>query len=208
VLKTPLTSLKLYTETLKKYDLPKKKKEEFLDYMLSDINRLDSLVSYVLETAKLESSKSRLENINLKEIINNSIELISRRYNIFKEDFIINLKEENIHSDPNLIQLVIMNLLDNSVKYSNDKINIVIESAKDMYGRIYITIKDSGIGIPKIEFKKIFNRFYRADFKKYGTGLGLYIVKETLKKFKGKIEVFSEGENKGSIFKIILPKNK
>ncbi|MEK7432817.1 MAG: HAMP domain-containing sensor histidine kinase [Cyanobacteriota bacterium] len=209
-LKTPLTSIKLYIETMKKYDITKEKKDIFLNNMLKDVERLDILVNHVLDATKIEniSKDYNLKEISLNEVIDEVVEIISRRHNLVKENFSFDLKIDKIISDKTALELVIMNLIDNSVKYSNSDLHIEIKSYLQN-NKIFISIKDSGVGIGKNEIKKIFNRFYRIPSKitqdKKGTGLGLFIVKENVKNLKGNIEVHSEGLNKGTLFNIILP---
>jgi two-component system phosphate regulon sensor histidine kinase PhoR len=213
-LKTPLTSIKLYIETLKKHDLSREKKEDFLNIMLKDVERLDTLVDHILESAKLDhlARSYQVKEIKMEPLLNYCSEIITNRYNLEQGD--ITLKTDDnmvITSDPTALQLVLINLLDNSVKYSNDNIKIIIEAYTNIAGKVDIVIKDFGEGIPKPEINKIFSRFYRISNEitgnKKGSGLGLFIVKETINNLKGKIEVSSEGKNKGTTFKITLPGN-
>ncbi len=213
-LKTPLTSIKLYIETLKRHDLPKEKKDSFLDIMLKDVERLDTLVNHVLESAKLEHYSKNLQTkeINLEQIVNYCVEIIINRYSLSNDNFEINLNDIMIKTDPTALQLVLLNLIDNAVKYSNENIKVIIEAKNNPSGKIDISIKDFGQGIPGPEISKIFRRFYRMSNdiagNKKGTGLGLFIVNETIRNLKGKIEVISEGKNKGTDFKITLPKDR
>lgn len=211
-LKTPLTSIKLYIETLKKHDLPKEKKDSFLDIMLKDVERLDILVNHVLESAKLEHSGRNFEvrEVNFNTLINYCTDIVLNRYNLSRENFEIKNVDFNLKTDPTALQLVLINLLDNAVKYSNDNIKVIIEGQTNIPGKVEIRIKDFGPGIPANEIKKIFRRFYRISESssiKKGTGLGLYIVKETIKNLKGKIEAVSEGKNMGTEFKVTLPRD-
>lgn len=212
-LKTPLTSIKLHIETLKKHDLPKEKKDNFLDIMLNDVERLDILLNHVLESAKLEHFHHYdIKEIELEKIINSSIEIVSNRYSLKRENFETMLENIIIKSDPSALQLVFINILDNAVKYSGDNIKIIIETFMTPDGKTDILIKDNGAGIPGTEINKIFRRFYRIPDentrKRKGSGLGLYIVKETIRNLKGQIYVTSDGINKGTTFKITLPGNK
>jgi two-component system phosphate regulon sensor histidine kinase PhoR len=209
-LKTPLTSIKLYIETLKKHDLAKEKKDDFLNIMLKDVERLDTLVDHILESAKLEHKRPyHLKEIELEPLLKYCSEIISNRYSLEKENITLKTEKMIIKTDPTALQLVLINLLDNAVKYSDKNIKIIIEAYTNPSGKIDINIKDFGEGIPKLEISKIFSRFYRISNEitgnKKGSGLGLFIVKETINNLKGKIEVSSEGKNKGTTFKITLP---
>ncbi|MFN8576684.1 MAG: HAMP domain-containing sensor histidine kinase [Candidatus Sericytochromatia bacterium] len=210
-LKTPLTSIKLYIETLKKHDLPKDKKDSFLDIMLKDVDRLNTLVDHVLEASRIEhlSKHYDFKEVNLESIIKESSEIIVNRYNLSEENIEFNLEPISINSDTTALQLVFINLLDNAVKYSDKDIKILVSVSKNINGKIDIIIKDYGVGINKNELKKIFKRFYRVQDSftnlKKGNGLGLFIVQEIVNKLKGEIKVKSEGLNKGTEFKISFP---
>lgn len=210
-LKTPLTSIKLYIETLKKHDLPKDKKDSFLDIMLKDVERLNTLVDHVLEASRIEhlSKQYDFKKVELESIIKESSEIIINRYSLSEQNIELDLKPISINSDPTALQLVFINLLDNAVKYSDKDIKILVSVSKNINGKIDIIIRDFGIGINKNELNKIFKRFYRAkdsftELRK-GNGLGLFIVHEIINKLKGEINVKSEGLNKGTEFKISLP---
>jgi len=212
-LKTPLTSIKLYIETLKKHDLTKEKKDSFLNIMLKDVERLNTLVDHVLEASRIEhlSKKYDYEEVSLDSVIRYSSEIVINRYNLSPENIKLNLLPISINSDNTALQLVFINLLDNAVKYSDKNIQILVSISKNTNNKIDIIIKDSGIGINKTELKKIFKRFYRVNEpnteSKKGSGLGLFIVKEIVNKLKGSIEVKSEGLNQGTEFKISLPES-
>lgn len=213
-LKTPLTSLKLYIETLKKHELSKDKKDFFLNTMLKDVDRLDNLVNHVLEAAKLENihKNYKFKELDLQSLISGCAESIISRYNISQDAISLNVEPLMIKSDPVALQLIIMNLLDNAVKYSNENIKVIVAANTSKDQKVDITIQDFGEGIPKSELKNIFRRFYRTaehlSGNKKGSGLGLFIVNETIKNIKGKIEVYSEGKGKGTLFRISLPSDK
>lgn len=212
-LKTPLTSIKLYIETLKKHDLPKDKKDSFLNIMLKDVERLNTLVDHVLEASKLEHLNKNYEyqKIDLAEVIEYCKEIVINRYNLNSENIVFNPSPYFIGSDPTALQLVFVNLLDNAVKYSGENIKVFVTISKTTKGKVDIIIKDSGIGINKTELKKVFKRFYRikdeSTEQMKGSGLGLFIVKEVVSKLNGEIEVQSTGTNQGTEFKITLPDN-
>lgn len=212
-LKTPLTSIKLYIETLKKHDLPKDKKESFLNIMLKDVDRLNTLVDHVLEASKIEhlNKDYQYTEVDLEHMIKYCAEVIINRYNLNPECIKLDLQPAFVQSEPTALQLVFINLIDNAVKYSEENIQVFVTVSKTVKGKVDIIIKDSGIGINNTEIKKIFRRFYRikdeSTERKKGSGLGLFIVKEVVSKLKGKIEVTSQGKNLGTEFKITLPES-
>ena len=114
----------------------------------------------------------------------------------------------DFHSDPDRLNLIINNLLSNSIRYRSKSrsLAISIEVIKEK-NKVTIKVIDNGIGIEKKYQSKIFNMFYRANDQNTGSGLGLFIVQETVDKLKGKIHLTSE-VNKGTAFKITLPNSK
>lgn len=212
-LKTPIASMRLYLETLKTREVTEEKRREFYDVMLNDSERLLNTVELVLQAGRAREQKRQLNisTLNLNETLENAIERIRLRYGLSKNTFELTATETiEIKGDAEEIQSVFMNLLDNAVKYSNQK-TVEIEMKKGDREHVEICIKDSGVGIPPSELKRIFRRFYRVPSsltqKTKGTGLGLFIVKSIVKKHGGKIRAESEGEGKGSTFIIEFPES-
>jgi signal transduction histidine kinase len=114
-----------------------------------------------------------------------------------------------VRTDPIALEVVLTNLLENAVKYSRDMIKVDVRIYQPVEGQVAIAIADTGVGIPPHQFKRIFHRFHRVGNEltrsRKGTGLGLYIVKETLRHMKGTVRVVSQGENMGSVFTVTLP---
>lgn len=193
-LKTPLTSIKGFAETLR-YVEDEETKIKFLDIIDKETERLTRLISDILVLSDLENNPvEELEEIFPDGIITDAINILSehaRKKNIYinfesdNNDFILGQKDK-------FLQIVI-NIIENSIKYSNNntKINVKSFSDKEYY---YFKVKDNGIGIPKEDLPRIFERFYRVDKarKSGGTGLGLAIVKHIVKTFGGEISVDSE----------------
>ncbi|MCA1625558.1 MAG: HAMP domain-containing histidine kinase [Acidobacteria bacterium] len=215
-LKTPIASIQLYLQTLKKRDVTEAKRQEFYDVMLSDSNRLLNTVEQVLQAS---GTRERARLLNITEIelgglLRESIRIIQTRYNL--NESVIELTETadevKVSGDNAELQTVFTNLLDNAVKYSRTEVKVLIKLERLPKNRAEIRIKDNGVGISPNERKRIFKRFYRAPNlstqKAKGTGLGLYIVRSIVKKHKGKIFVESDGEGKGSTFIVQLPQIK
>jgi signal transduction histidine kinase len=181
--------------------------------MLKDNERLLNTVEQVLHASRTREQK-KLENISdidLNELLTDSIEQICRRYDLEKDVISFdNSNHFNIKGDRNELRIVFTNLLDNAVKYSENKIKISVRLRDFNEKYIQISFRDYGVGIPNKELKRIFSRFYRiqnlATQKAKGTGLGLFIVQTIIKKHNGKIFAESRGEGKGTTFKIQLPK--
>lgn len=208
-LKTPITSLKAYTQLLR--SLHKRKGDEsyetFLLKMEEQVNRLTDLIADLLDVTKIQSGKLMLrpENFDLCELIN---EVTAEIQHTTNHKIIAKLtKIKPIYADRNRIRQVIANLLTNAIKYSPETSLIVVSAKPGRHG-VSISVKDEGIGIPEEKKDHVFERFYRVHEDKGNTypglGLGLYISKEIVTRHRGKIWVESK-EHQGSTFSFILP---
>jgi signal transduction histidine kinase len=114
-----------------------------------------------------------------------------------------------VNGDVDDLRTAITNLLDNAVKYANGPPQITVQAAGPTPDTAWVRVRDTGIGIPKAQLGRIFNRFYRfqpRESKVKGTGLGLYIVRSIAKRHNGRVFAESAGENKGSTFTLELPR--
>ncbi|MGC2235573.1 MAG: HAMP domain-containing sensor histidine kinase [Pyrinomonadaceae bacterium] len=213
-LKTPIASIRLYLETLKSREVSEEKRGEFYNIMLADSNRLLTTVEQVLQASRTRE-KDRLLNvsrINLGKFLQECADIIRTRYNLDESAITYNEKQEEIiiSGDAAELQTVFVNLLDNAVKYSKEKIEISIRLRNPNEKYAEVRIKDNGIGLEESEMKRIFKRFYRVSNLSTqqikGTGLGLNIVRSIIEKHNGKIFAESKGENKGSTFVVRLRK--
>jgi two-component system sensor histidine kinase SenX3 len=214
-LKTPIASIKLYLETLKRRKLSEDKRQEFYDIMLSDNNRLLLTVEQVLQASRARANQEDLRNvtrIDLNGLIGEAVEMTRNRHHLREEDlsFIKNDSLFEIRGEHNELLSVLTNLLDNAVKYSTEKIKISVRARNLDRKNVIIRIRDEGIGIAEGDLKRVFKRFYRVanltTQKKKGTGLGLFIVKSIIRNHGGRITAESDGEGKGSVFTIRLPR--
>jgi two-component system sensor histidine kinase SenX3 len=212
-LKTPIASIRLYLETLKKRDLPEEKRLEFYNLMLGDTDRLIAMVEQVLYAGRSKDKRRKINvsKVRLNQLLQDSAEIIRNRYNLDETSVALPTNGDvRVRGDKLELQVAFTNLLDNAVKYSKDAVHVEIEIETLDEKRIEIKVKDEGIGIAKSEIKNIFRRFYRPTNrftrKVKGTGLGLSIVQGIVEKHGGKIFAQSAGEGKGSTFVIRLPK--
>ena len=208
-LKTPLTALKGYVETLREVE-NEKDRIYFLDILDKHTSRMDLIIDDLLELSRLEESSNGLakSKINILELINDSMN--ECQYSCLKKDIELNVrcdKSITFNLNKRLIQESIVNLIQNAIQYSEKNSKITISSFVDD-GYLKIEVKDSGIGIEKNEIKNIFKRFYCVDRSRSkdngGTGLGLSIVKHIISLHNGKIDVQSK-IGKGSNFILIIP---
>ncbi len=204
-LKTPLTSIKGYLETLEEEE--RLKNPEYLSIIKRNVERLIKITTDLLSLGKLESlGEIGSQRVNLKDLGERVVEIY--RMPAQRKGLGIKVTAEDIEvtGDPFLLEQVLANLLDNAIKYTEEgKIEVRIFRKTR---RAVIEVEDTGIGIEAHQIPRIFERFYvvhRARSReKEGTGLGLSIVKHIVLKHKGKIEVESS-PGKGSLFRVILP---
>ncbi len=203
-LRAPLSSL------LGLIDLSEREKltpalEQYLGLMNKSITRLDSFISDITDYSRNLRLKARIEKINFKNLIDEIFASLAFM-NPEAISFSINVKgKSHFNSDPDRLKLILRNLISNSIRYKSKhrKLLIKVKISKNKDQAI-IKVIDNGIGIAKEYQTKIFNMFYRANDQNTGSGLGLFIVKETVDKLKGKIELESEID-KGTSISIILP---
>ncbi|MCF8242653.1 MAG: HAMP domain-containing histidine kinase [Melioribacteraceae bacterium] len=210
-LKSPLSSMQLYLETLSSREVPKETQQRFYELMLKDASRLNNLINSILEISALEQKK-----VSHDYQIHDAGDIIRRTINESLDQFKINPEDVEIKGtinkkcvvDAHALKIVFDNLIDNAIKYSVNPIKLLIELDSNQK-KIFIKFTDNGIGISIDDQKKIFNKFeriYNSDVPNVkGTGSGLYWTKEIIKNHGGNITVFSKGKNEGAVFQIELP---
>jgi two-component system, OmpR family, sensor histidine kinase SenX3 len=215
-LKTPITSIRLYVETLKSRDLSEKQRSDFYDVLLADSDRLLQTVEQVLRAGSSGHRRRRINPtlIDLGEIVRDCVDLARTRYNLtatavsYAES--LNGERARISGDVDELRAAVSNLLDNAVKYSDKDVHVSVEVATVDTKRVAIRIADRGIGIPAAQLKRIFRRFYRVPgrfmARVKGTGLGLFIVRSVVEKHGGRVFAESPGLGHGSTFTIQLPR--
>lgn len=211
-LKTPITSIKGFAETL----IEGAKNDEqsldmFLNIILKESNRIESLVTDLLDLSHIEQQKElEINYMNLSELAINIIDNLqtqaqNKRIKIQSEIE----KDVIIEAHENKIAQVITNLLSNAINYSSEDNKVIVRVYRND-NKVYLEIQDYGIGISETDQKRIFERFYRVDKARSrdsgGTGLGLSITKHIVEAHNGRIDVKSE-PGKGSIFKVLFNDN-
>lgn len=206
-LKTPLTSIKGFAETLRIVD-DSATREKFLDIIDKEAERLTRLINDILVLSNIESNLvADVEEFRPGIVIEETLNIVrktARNRNVSVE-FEDN-SSECILGDRDKFYQLVLNLIENAVKYSKEKEGYVKISSHNDGGYYHLKIEDNGIGIPDEDISRIFERFYRVDKsrKKGGTGLGLAIVKHIVKIFNGEINVKSKlGE--GTTFEVKIP---
>lgn len=210
-LKTPLTAISGFVETLKSNDdIPKETQKRFLSIIEEETKRLNELIEDVLTLSFIEQNLDiKAERINLIKVLEDIIFKLENIAVIKRIDLKLISEEKNIFIQSNKYSLtrIFINIIDNSIKYSPEGESIEIKVSYNE-GKVVVTVSDNGRGISKEDMPRIFERFYRVDKsrtrKEKGTGLGLAIVKHLTKSIGGEIDLKSE-LGKGTDFSIILP---
>ncbi|MDP8254086.1 MAG: ATP-binding protein [Candidatus Kaelpia aquatica] len=211
-LKTPLTSIKGFIETLEDGALSdKENSKKFILIIKKHTERIDKIIDDLLSLSELESERDGIEKeefnlkVSLDEILQGFTHLIVSKKHVLTVDARGN--DFRINSDKCRIEQVLVNLINNAIKYTKDGGNIKVSIFKDKKYMI-VEIEDSGIGIPAEHLDRIFERFYRVDKARSrqlgGTGLGLSIVKHIVLLHDGKIDVESK-VSKGTKIRVSLP---
>lgn len=207
-LRTPLTSIRGFAQTmLSSWDkLDEDAKKKFIGIIEEQSNRLINLVENILSVTKLPNESIILKNINVNTSILPIIQIVHQQY--ANHRFIQNFDKSNptISVDLEKFQQIMINLIENAAKYSNEGTDItIITSHTDK--EVSIKIQDEGIGIKEEDKKKIFEKFSRIDNpltrKIQGSGLGLYITKTLIEKMRGSISV--KNLEKGVEFEVKFP---
>lgn len=214
-LKTPITSIRLYLETLQRRDVDEAQRKDFYRLMLSDTDRLLGTVDQVLKAGQVSHKASRhREEIDFGGLVQECVQLARGRHHLNPEvlRFVAhgNGAKPQVYGDVEDLRTAVLNLLDNAIRYSGDKVDVAAEVGADAE-HVVLKVRDRGVGIPPEELKPIFKRFYRvrgpglATAK--GTGLGLFIVRSIARKHGGKVFAESEGRGKGAILTLELPRS-
>ena len=208
-LKSPLASIKLSMQTLIKRSLGREQVERVASLCLDDTERLEGLVENILMASRLESPDHRFhkEQVNLSSKTRDLVESVGRKHS--EANLIPTIQPGLfIHGDAMASASVILNLIENAIKYSptNEEIRVNLYSDTE---EVILEVADRGPGIPEKEKSNVFRRFYRSGNEETraskGTGLGLFIVQEIVRAHSGRIELLDNSPT-GSIFKVYWPR--
>ena len=210
-LKTPITSIMGYADTLLEGEYDKETKDKFLNVIATEARRMAKLVTDLLILSRYDNNKAKKENseFDLGELVKRCQEKLQLEINKknHQVECFVTANVPPVRADRDGIERVVLNIMTNSIKYTKDGGNIKIYVGF-VYNDAYIKIIDNGIGIPKEDLNRIFERFYRVDKARTremgGTGLGLSIAKEILDQNKGSIDIKSE-KGKGTEVVIRIP---
>ena len=215
-LKTPITSIRLYLETLQRRDVDEAQRQKFYERMLADTDRLLGTVEQVLRAGKASHRPTRRHRVpvDFGALVRECVEAARARHSLVPSAMQFTESASGgsaqVNADPEDLRTAVANILDNAIKYSGDKVSVTVQVEAPDEKHILLRVRDRGVGIPADELKRIFKRFYRvrardrASFK--GTGLGLFIVRSIAKSHGGRVFAESGGEGRGTTVTIELPR--
>jgi two-component system sensor histidine kinase SenX3 len=210
-LKTPVASLKLYLDTLQLRDLPESRREDFYRTMNQDLDRLHTTINNVLNAAMYtDRPVVDPQPLDLAKLARRAIELTRTRHQLPRETVQYHGPDAlMIRGNAQALETAVLNLLDNAVKYSKDRVEVQVEVRADGDGQAQLRVRDHGVGMSRAQLPFIVNRFYRigseARRSRPGTGLGLFIVRAVVKGHRGTVSADSPGPDRGSTFTLTLP---
>ena len=214
-LKTPITSIRLYLETLERRQVEDSQRHEFYRVMLQDTDRLLGTVEQVLKAGEVRggSSRKNWQETDFAKIVEEGVELARLRHHLPLDALNLGTRPADqitVLGNPVELRTVVANLLENAVKYSGPQRSIAVDLLTPSVDTVLLRVQDNGIGIARAELKRIFKRFYRvynrATDQVKGTGLGLFIVRSIVRRHGGEAFAESAGENRGSTFTVRLPR--
>ena len=214
-LKTPIASIRLYLETLQSRAVDDVRRQEFYRLMLSDTDRLLGTVEQVLRAGQAAQKSSRHQQaaVEFGGLVRECLELARTRHHLPPERLRYETSGNGagtlVHGNAEELRTAVANLLDNAIKYSGGKVDVDVQVETDDKS-VVLHVRDSGVGIPQHELKRVFKRFYRVPNRSLaqvkGTGLGLFIVRTIARKHGGKVFAQSPGEGQGTTVTMELPR--
>lgn len=209
-LKSPLASLQLHLETIRRHQPSPERMAAFLETMMGDAARLNGLIDNLLSASRVEQENWELhcQNTNFSALVERYFR--SRQFTLPRAGKLTLEIEPGLHAmiDRDAMETVFRNLLENAILYSDGPPDITVR-LRGEEGHCHLDIADRGRGIEARDQRKIFNMFYRVRRRNEnirGSGLGLFIVRANIEKHGGQIGVESAGAGKGTTFRIVLPR--
>ena len=213
-LKSPLASIKLCLDTLARPGISTAQQDQLRSMMASDVERLTVFVDDILQASRIVHRRrsQTWTVVDVAQLLRQAVDSMRARYGLESGAFAVSAPVSvEIFSDPTALEIIIKNVLDNAVKYSVGAPHIEVDMHQQEPGQLAIVVRDHGIGINRIQLKRIFKRFHRAPDprvnERSGSGLGLYVAYRLSRNLGGRIRAESEGAGKGTTMRIRLPMN-
>lgn len=217
-LKTPITSIRLYLDTMRRRDVSREQQQEFLAVMSEDTDRLMATVEQVLKAGELgQRARSQVRvRVDMDQLVEEAAATAVLRYHLDREAIQVERRELQAGSsfavagNPEELRTAVLNVIDNAVKYSPDGARLTIVLSVESDAWVMVSVADEGLGIPQPQLKRIFRRFYRVPNRSIlrvkGTGLGLFLVRSIARQHGGDAFAESAGEGRGSTIHLQLPR--
>jgi signal transduction histidine kinase len=211
-LKSPLASLKLAVQTLDRRELSAEQRRQLHQMMLDDVDRLTAFIDDILVASRLGHGPgdASVTNVALRDLAERVAERVSQRQRVPTEAITLRVDAGlRMMTEQTTLEIILQNLLDNAVKYSNEPVRVELSVEVLPTGRLEFTVRDQGIGIPPHLIGLIFDRFYRVPSEavraRRGTGIGLYVASSLVKNLGGTLTAQSAGPGAGTTFSFAIP---
>jgi len=210
-LKSPVAAIKLHAQSLEQSDVPRDERARSVGYILQEAERIGALVDNLLESSRLEASAGgRLEAIDLRAFFADYQNAVRGRFDLARIDLRFEVSTRSaVMATAEGLQRILDNLISNAVRFTHRGGRILLTVRDRGRGRAEIVVADDGVGIPKRDLERIFDRFHQLGHGlrgHHGTGLGLSIVRGLVEELRGRIRaVTPEGNAGGARFEIELP---
>ncbi len=211
-LKSPIASMKLYLQTLHRRQVSQEEQANFYRFMLEDLDRLDRLINQLLDAGLLDSGRTTdgdVEDVSLCPLLQDCARTVCLRYRVPLETVHFDLQPCAVPARRVDLDIIFRNLIDNAVKYAGEQPHVEVRLRLSAEGRALVRIADNGRGIPHNLRRRIFGRFERLGLElereKPGTGLGLYLARNLVRRLRGRIRVRDPLQGPGTVFEVQLP---
>jgi two-component system sensor histidine kinase SenX3 len=217
-LKTPITSLRLYLDTMRRRETTREQQLEFFEVMSEDTDRLMATVEQVLKAGEMgQRARSQIrERVDMAQLVEQAVTTAVLRYHLSPEA--IHLERRallpgitfDVAGNPEELRTAVLNIIDNAIKYSPNGAHLTVVLSVESDAWVMVSVADQGLGIPQTQLKRIFRRFYRVPHRNVlrvkGTGLGLFLVRSIARQHGGDAFAESAGEGHGSTIHLQLPR--